>query len=290
MASVHSMTSFSRKESTQDWGSLSWEIRSVNHRYLEAGFRLPEALRSCEMTLREKLRKGLSRGKVDCILQLQINSSQASRVELDHRVIDQYLHAIGQINERTGHPTPVNGLDLLFKPGVMLQNQLDNELLIDAVSALFDAALTEHIANRAREGKALATLIQERLDKIAAIVTQLRPMIPALVQQQKEKLHARLAEMKGQLDESRIEQEIALLAQRIDVDEELDRLNTHLQEVKRALKEGGGIGRRLDFLMQELNREANTLSSKSIASETTLLAVDMKVLIEQMREQIQNLE
>lgn len=290
MASVHSMTAFSRKETRHDWGTLACEIRSVNHRYLETSFRMPEALRSVEPQLREKIRKPLSRGKVDCSFQLQLDSAQSSQVELDDQVIEQYLRAINQINERTGNPVPVNGLELLFKPGVMRQQHLDNEILVQAASSLFDEALLDHVSHREREGKALSLLIQERLDKIASTVIQLRPMIPALVQQQKEKLHQRLAEIKTQLDEGRIEQEIALLAQRIDVDEELDRLNTHIQEVKRALKDGGGIGRRLDFLMQELNREANTLSSKSVASDTTLLAVDMKVLIEQMREQIQNIE
>lgn len=290
MASVHSMTAFSRKEVRHDWGSLSCEIRSVNHRYLETSFRMPETLRSVEAQLREKIRKPLSRGKVDCSFQLQLDSAQNSRVEIDEQVMEQYLRAINRINEHTGYPTPASGLELLFKPGVMRQQHLDNEILVEAANVLFEQALAEHVAHREREGKALALLIQERLDKISAIVVQLRPMIPALVQQQKDKLHHRLGEIKGQLDESRIEQEIALLAQRIDVDEELDRLNTHIDEVKRALKEGGGIGRRLDFLMQELNREANTLSSKSIASDTTLLAVDMKVLIEQMREQLQNIE
>jgi uncharacterized protein (TIGR00255 family) len=290
VASVHSMTAFSRKEVRHDWGTLSCEIRSVNHRYLETAFRMPEALRCVEPQLREKIRKPLSRGKVDCNFQLQLDSAQHSQVEIDEQVMEQYLHAINRINERTGNPVPATGQELLFKPGVMRQQHLDNDILVQATSALFDETLADHLAHREREGKALAVLIQERLDKIAATVVQLRPMIPALVQQQKEKLHHRLAEIKGQLDEGRIEQEIALLAQRIDVDEELDRLNTHLQEVKRALKEGGGVGRRLDFLMQELNREANTLSSKSMASDTTLLAVDMKVLIEQMREQIQNIE
>lgn len=290
MAAVHSMTAFSRKEASYDWGSIAWEIRSVNHRYLDAAFRLPDLMRTNEALWREKIRKALTRGKVDCILQLQFTAAQNQRVELDQGMIDQYLYAVSLINERTGNPAPVSGLELLFKPGVMVQRQLDHEMLGEISQQLFDEALQEHIAHRQREGAALAAVIQERLDKIAIIVQQLRPMIPALVQQQKEKLLARLADLKAQLDESRIEQEVALLAQRIDVDEELDRLTTHLQEVRRALKEGGSIGRRLDFLMQELNREANTLSSKSVASDTTLLAVDIKVLIEQMREQLQNIE
>lgn len=238
MAAVHSMTAFSRREASHSWGSLSCEIRSVNHRYLEPSLRLPEMLRVCEPMLREKIRKGLGRGKVDCTLQLNLQTTQANGVQLDEQMIDQYLVAINHINERTGNPVPVSGLDLLFRPGVMRQQQLDTEALAEVAEELFNATLTEHIAHRAREGAALATLIEERLDRIAGIVTRLRPMIPALVQQQKEKLHARLAEIKAQLDENRIEQEIALLAQRVDVDEELDRLDTHVQEVRRTLKEG----------------------------------------------------
>ena len=289
MALVHSMTAFSRQESNYDWGSIVWEIRSVNHRYLEANFRMPETVRVIEGTLRETLRKQLSRGKVDCSLQVQLNEAQQS-IKIDQVVMDQYIQAINSINERTGNPTPVNGLDLLFKPGVMQQEQQDNEQLTQAVLALFSQAIAEHIAHREREGAALNELIQQRLVKVSENVINVRPMIPEIIQQQREKTHNRLAELKGQLDEGRIEQEIALLAQRADVDEELDRLDTHIKEVKRALTDGGTIGRRLDFLMQELNREANTLSSKSMASDTTLIAVDMKVLIEQMREQVQNIE
>lgn len=288
-SSVSSMTAFSRQESNHDWGSIAWEIRSVNHRYLEANFRIPEAVRVIEGKLRETLRKQLSRGKVDCSLQLKLNTAEQT-IQLDSAIIDQYLQAINTINERTENPTPVNGLDLLFKPGVILQDQLNNDVLTHAVLDLFNKAIAEHIEHRQREGAALNELIQQRLEKISESVIKVRPMIPEIIQQQREKIHNRLAELKEQMDEGRIEQEITLLANRADVDEELDRLDTHIIEVKRALETKGSIGRRLDFLMQELNREANTLSSKSMASETTLIAVDIKVLIEQMREQVQNIE
>lgn len=291
---VHSMTAFSRNEATYDWGTLSWEIRSVNHRYLEASYRMPESLRSLEPTVREIIRKQLQRGKVDCNLQLRLNAAASKSIKLNEDMLDQYLSAINVVNERISHqsanPAPVNSVDLLFRPGVIEQSETDNEQINAAALELFHKTLAEHIAHRKREGAELANFIQQRLARIAEHVKQLRPMIPAIVQQQKEKLHAKLAELKGDLDNNRVEQEITLLAQRLDVDEELDRLSTHLTEVNRALGDKGGVGRRLDFLMQELNREANTLSSKSIATETTLIAVDLKVLIEQMREQVQNIE
>jgi len=291
---VRSMTAFSRCEASYDWGTLSWEIRSVNHRYLEPGLRLPDALRALEPTVRDNLRKQLSRGKVDCTLQLRLNTVANQALKINEQLLDQYLTAANLVNERIARlPTdaaPVAAVDLLFRPGVIEQNDLDNEQLNAAALKLFNQALTEHIAHREREGAELAGFILQRLNNIGEHVKQLKPMIPAIVQQQKDKLHARLAELKGELDSNRLEQEITLLAQRVDVDEELDRLNTHIAEVTRALKDGGSIGRRLDFLMQELNRETNTLSSKSISSDTTLIAVDMKVLIEQMREQVQNIE
>lgn len=291
---VCSMTAFSRKEVSHDWGTMSWEIRSVNHRYLEASYRLPEAVRSLEPAIREVVRKQLQRGKVDCNLQLRLNTIASKSLQLNEQMLDQYLVAINTINDRIGRqsaePAPVSSVDLLFRPGVIEQNEMDNEEINKIALALFHETLAEHIAHRKREGAELANFIQQRLSKIGEHVKQLRPMIPAIVQQQKDKLHAKLAELKGELDNNRVEQEIALLAQRLDVDEELDRLSTHLIEVNRALNDKGGVGRRLDFLMQELNREANTLSSKSIATETTLIAVDLKVLIEQMREQVQNIE
>lgn len=291
---VRSMTAFSRCEASYEWGSLSWEIRSVNHRYLEPGLRLPDAVRSLEPIIRETLRKQLARGKVDAIMQLRLNTVAGSAMKINEALLDQYLAAINLVNQRISHQSaeasPVAAADLLFRPGVLEQQELDQEQLNKTALQLFEKALAEHIQHREREGAELAGFILQRLDKITDYVKQLRPMIPAIIQQQKDKLHTRLAELKVDLEPNRLEQEITLLAQRVDVDEELDRLTTHITEVSRALKDGGSIGRRLDFLMQELNRETNTLSSKSISSDTTLIAVDMKVLIEQMREQVQNLE
>lgn len=293
-SAVRSMTAFSRCETLHEGSSLACEIRSVNHRYLDSTIRLPDSLRSLEPVIRDTLRKQLSRGKVDCTLQFSRQAATQEKVRLNEALLDQYLEASALINNhlmlRQIDRAPVNASDLLFRPGVIEQSEVDMSVLSDVALQLFHKALEEHIAHREREGAELASLIQQRLDKITAHVRQLKPMIPAIIQQQKEKLHAKLAELKAELNPDRLEQEIALLAQRVDVDEELDRLNTHITEVQRAISDGNSVGRRLDFLMQELNRETNTLSSKSISSETTLIAVDMKVLIEQMREQIQNLE
>lgn len=287
---VHSMTAFSHEEIACQQIALIWEIRSVNHRYLDMNIRLPEGLRSLESQVRERLRKKLQRGKIDCTLQKNLISSSNEVLDLDRGKISQYLQAIEQINQTLDVPAPINALDLLFKPGVIKELSIDQDTLEKKALQAFDTALDSHIDHRCREGEELAQIIQLRLDKIKQHIEVLRTKIPEIIQLQKDKLTTRLAECQADLNHDRVEQEIVLLAQKIDVDEELDRLNTHVLEVNRVLNDGGSIGRRLDFLMQELNREANTLSSKSITAETTLIAVDLKVLIEQMREQVQNIE
>lgn len=293
-SAVRSMTAFSRCETLHEGSGLAWEIRSVNHRYLDTSLRLPDSLRSLEPAVRELLRKQLARGKVDCTLQLSNPKATQETLRINEPLLDQYLEATARINthlrKREINTAAISATELLFRPGVIEQNELDAGKLGEIALELFHKALAEHIAHREREGLELTAVIQQRLDRISELVRQLKPMIPAIVQQQKDKLLAKLTELKAELNPDRLEQEITLLAQRVDVDEELDRLNTHITEVQRAFNDGGSVGRRLDFLMQELNRETNTLSSKSISSETTLIAVDMKVLIEQMREQIQNLE
>ncbi len=286
---TQSMTAFSSREASFDWGTLLWEIRSVNHRYLDVNCRLPEKLRSLEPVVRDTVRKKLQRGKVDCTLHFVLRSEANEALEINEVVLQQYLDAVAAVNKRLDTPAATSSLDLLAKPNVIVESELDKEQLVSEATQLFNTALTEHVEGREREGKEMANFICQRLDKIDEHVATIRPRIPEIIDQQKGKLLARLEELKSELDESRLEQEIAYLAQKLDVDEELDRLVTHVNEVKRVLDEGGSIGRRLDFLMQELNREANTLSSKSITSETTLAAVELKVLIEQMREQIQNL-
>ncbi len=286
---TRSMTAFARQEAEHPWGSLSWEIRSVNHRYLEPHLRLHENLRELEGPLRDKLRKSLSRGKVECTLRFHAEA-QNQQLTVNEDFARQVVAAAEQVAGLTGQAEPLNALELLRWPGVLQDTKLDMELVKKAALELFDQALDDLHEGRAREGAELASLIEQRLSAISDIVVDVRTKLPQILQAQRDNLKSRLAELTEDLDASRLEQEMVILAQKADVDEEMDRLNTHVQEVRRVLKQKGPIGRRLDFLMQELNREANTLSSKSIVTDTTQSAVELKVLIEQMREQIQNIE
>ncbi|MFC6670766.1 YicC/YloC family endoribonuclease [Marinobacterium aestuariivivens] len=286
---TRSMTAFTRQETQSDWGSLVWEIRSVNHRYLEPHLRLPESLRELEGALREQLRKSLSRGKVECTLRF-VPETQQQTLSVDRDFAAQLIAAAQDLRTLMTDSQPLNPLEVLRWPGVMRESELDMEAVKKASLALFSQALKDLAEGRSREGAELAQLIEMRLDGIEQVVAQVRKRLPEILQAQRDNLRSRLAELQEELDENRLEQEIALLAQKADVDEELDRLGTHVQEVRRVLKQKDPIGRRLDFLMQELNREANTLSSKSIVADTTQCAVELKVLIEQMREQIQNIE
>ncbi|WP_461516933.1 YicC/YloC family endoribonuclease [Porticoccus sp.] len=284
-----SMTAFARQTIECPWGTAAWEIRSVNHRYLETGFRMPETVRDIEMALRELARKHLQRGKVDCTLQLNI-AQESGDVAVNESLARQYIDASEQLSGLMGNPAPVSPLDILRWPGVLKEPEIDREELKKTLLDLFGQALTQLTEGRRREGERLGQLIEQRLDAIAVEVTAVRGNLPLLLAAQRQKILDRLSEVSANLDQDRLEQELVLLAQKADVDEELDRLETHLGEIRRVLKRNEPIGRRLDFLMQELNREANTLSSKSIASDTTNSAVELKVLIEQMREQIQNIE
>ncbi len=284
-----SMTAYARAQRDYDWGSLVWELRSVNHRYLETGFRLPETLRDSEMTLRELARRHLSRGKVDCSLQLHFSHSREGvGVNLDRA--RQYIDAARRVAELMTEPAAVSPLDILNHPGVLEEREVDGEELKAATLDLFASALEQLAAARAREGEKLGEFIRQRLDSIAGEVEKVRARMPDILDAQRRRLHDRIAEICTTVDDERLEQEIVYLAQKADVDEELDRLEAHLTEIRRTLDNNGAIGRRLDFLMQELNREANTLSSKSLATDTTQSAVELKVLIEQMREQVQNIE
>ncbi len=287
---THSMTAFSRQQHDAQWGSLSWEIRSVNHRYLETSLRLPDIFRGLENTVRESLRKKLNRGKVECNLRYQFVEHQQSNITLDTNLLEKLLRANSEIDQITGNKQTLSNSELLSWPGVIKQEQLDTKDIEKQALALFVAALDDHIVSRAREGESMKGFIQTRLNSIREIVSTIQHDMPAILAAQKQNLLTKIAEIKAEVEPTRFEQEVALLAQKADVDEELDRLSSHLDEVQRVLNADGQKGRRLDFLMQELNREANTLSSKSIVVETTLGAVELKVLIEQMREQIQNIE
>lgn len=285
-----SMTAFSRQQSEQQWGSLTWEIRSVNHRYLETSVRLPEVFRGLENAVREAVRKKLNRGKVECQLRFQLNDTSAGEISINSELVDQLAQASSEIQKQLDGNVTVNTMEILRWPGVIAESQLDSNELETAALELFQSALDDLLATRQREGADLEGFLNQRIQSIREIVSELREKMPGIIAAQRQSLTDKLAELKVELEPTRLEQEITLLAQKADVDEELDRLNSHLDEVERVLKTSGQKGRRLDFLMQELNREANTLSSKSIVVETTRGAVELKVLIEQMREQIQNVE
>lgn len=286
---TRSMTAFARQESQQNWGSLVWEIRSVNQRYLEPHFRVPESFRALEPALRDQLRKQLSRGKIDCSLRFDVEKQQQG-MQIDQQRAQQLIDAAQQVADLSSNSQPINPLDVLQWPGVMLDTQLDMQEIQAQALSLFHQAVEDLNSGREREGAELADLITQRLDAISEVVKDVRQKMPNILQAQRELLLKRVQDLTLEIDPVRLEQEIALLAQKADVAEEMDRLDTHVQEVRRILQQKGAVGRRLDFLMQELNREANTLSSKAIVVETTNSAVELKVLIEQMREQIQNIE
>ncbi|WP_172148445.1 MULTISPECIES: YicC/YloC family endoribonuclease [Pseudomonas] len=286
---IHSMTAFARAEQAGTNGTLSWELRSVNHRYLEPHLRLPDAFRDLEGAVREALRNGLSRGKVECTLRFAEDSA-GQPLQVDRERAAQLVSAAESVASLIKHPAPLNPLEVLSWPGVLVADAADPQVLNKAALSLFKQALDELKQSRSREGIELAKLLNERLDSIDGEVAALRELVPQMLAVQRQKILARSAELQAELDPQRLEQELVILAQKSDVAEELDRLSTHVSEVRRVLKSGGAAGRRLDFLMQELNREANTLGSKAFDTRSTQAAVNLKVLIEQMREQVQNIE
>lgn len=281
-----SMTAFARSES----GHISWEIRSVNHRYLEVGLKVPDAFRSLEISLRNKLKARLNRGKIDC--QLRIGHSQASEASLsiDEKLLEDLTGALATIIPKLETVAPVNPLEVLKWPGILSEPTEDEESIKKTVVELFDSALAQLIEMRSSEGAELRKIILEKLADLRSIVDQAATEAPIISARQRDKMISKLNDLNIDADPGRIEQELVIMAQKSDVAEELDRLNTHIEEVSATLDSKEAVGRRLDFLMQELNREANTLSSKAVATNTTIQAVELKVTIEQMREQIQNIE
>jgi uncharacterized protein (TIGR00255 family) len=283
------MTAFARQESQHSWGALIWEVRSVNQRYLEPHLRIPNSFRDLELALRDLIRQNLNRGKIDCTLHFVVEKEQQG-IQINRERAKQLIDAAESLSSLTTDPQPIDSLEILRWPGIMLETKLDMDAVKKQALTLFSAALDDLIQGRSREGAELANLINHRLDAIAIVVSQVREKMPQIMEAQRRLLLKRVTDLGLEIDTVRIEQEIALLAQKADVAEEIDRLDTHVQAVRQILTTGGAIGRRLNFLMQELNREANTLSSKAIVVDTTNSAVELKVLIEQMREQIQNIE
>lgn len=286
---IYSMTAFARLEVKKDWGDAVWEIRSVNQRYLENFFRLPEQFRGLENTLREKLRQSLTRGKIECSLRIETKKQTNAELNLNKELANQVIQSLQWIKAQAGEGE-INLTDVLRYPGVVEAQEQDLDAISQDLLTAFDDLLTDFIAMRGREGEKLNDIIQQRLDAIAVETDKVRSQMPVVLQWQRERLLQRFEDAQINLDPQRVEQEMILLAQRVDVAEELDRLQMHVKETTNILKKGGAVGRKLDFMMQELNRESNTLASKSINADITASAVELKVLIEQMREQIQNLE
>jgi uncharacterized protein (TIGR00255 family) len=287
---IASMTGFARREISGSWGALVCELRSVNHRFLESGFRLPDELRAIEGELRQRLARELKRGKVDCSITYRRMQGAEAALEVDPAALERLLTTVRDISRTLPGNHTVNVLDVLRWPGVLRDERDDSEELLKAAHTLFGATVEDLIAARAREGQRLRELLDQRCNGLDALVAHVRTRLPEVHARVRARLDERLAELKANVDQERLEQELAILLQRLDVDEELDRLTGHIAEIRRVIGGTEPAGRRLDFLMQELNREANTLSSKSQDLDTTRSAVDMKVIIEQMREQVQNAE
>jgi len=287
---TRSMTAFARHEEQTELGSLSWEIRSVNHRYLEVSFRLEESFRPFEMAMRKLISDTLSRGKVEVALRYRAPEQTQSALQMNVDLAKAVMENYQQLASFTDSAAPIDILRVMQWPGVIQTESLDQDALQATVLESLKHALADLVATREREGAALEQMIIQRCEQINDIAEQTKTRLPEILASHRQKLSDRIDELEVNLEPERLEQEMVLLAQKADVAEEIDRLQNHVNEVKHTLKRDEPIGRRLDFLMQELNREANTLGSKSIDTDTTRYSVDLKVLIEQMREQIQNIE
>ena len=287
---IKSMTAFARKQLDTELGALSWELRSVNHRYAEFSIRLPDELRVIEPRVRECLAVGVKRGKVDATLRYKPNVSQDAGINLNTELVTSVLKACTEVEREMDNPARINPVEILRWSGVMQPPQLDMERLRTDILALLEQTIAELLESRLREGEKINGMLMQRNDAVQQQLSVVRDGLPGILQDSRSKLMARLEEYKAELDQNRLEQEMVFLAQKIDVEEELDRLDVHIEEMRRVLTLDEPVGRRLDFLMQEFNREVNTLGAKSISAVTTRASVDMKVLVEQMREQIQNVE
>jgi uncharacterized protein (TIGR00255 family) len=284
------MTAFARTSGEDPLAELTWELRSVNHRYLEIFVRLPDEFRAMEPLVRERVSARLGRGKLECVLRCQWAPTRAAGIEVDEERLVAVLDACRMVETRSAEATSPGVMDLLRWPGVVRDPEIDKGSLQQHAMELLDAALDELIGTREREGTQIRDMLLARLDGVGRQVARARARLPEVRENIRQKMTSRVAELEIRVDPDRLEQELALLAQKIDIDEELDRLDAHVGETRRVVDRDEPVGRRLDFLMQEFNREANTLGSKSADSETTAVAVELKVLIEQMREQIQNVE
>ncbi|MEY6431279.1 YicC/YloC family endoribonuclease [Thioalkalicoccus limnaeus] len=287
---VKSMTAFAREDLSSESGELVWEVRSVNHRFLEPSIRLPEDLRALEPAVRERLTGRLQRGKVDCTLRYVARPGAMTSLTVNHHLLRQLIAVGDEVAVALDQAAALSVADLLRWPGLLQEPARDLDEVMSTALSLLDRTLDGLIAARQREGARLMQLIAARCDELERLVEQVRARLPDILAEFRQRLLDRLTELRAELDASRLEQEVVMIAQRIDVAEELDRIAAHVAEIRDVCRRPEAIGRRLDFLMQELNREANTLGSKSVDVATTRAAVDMKVLVEQMREQVQNVE
>ena len=287
---LHSMTGFARESVETDLGTMTWEIRAVNHRYLDVQFKLPEDLRPKEQAFRQQASAVLGRGKIECGLYFRRATDQSSEMQIDMELVELLGTRVSELSAKLSSTAAINPIEILRWPGVMQQPEVDAEPLFGEAAILLDKTLAALDDMRASEGQRIGQMLESRCADIEQIAAIVRKRMPEVLAASRAKQRERIDKLDVEADPARLEVELALIAQKIDVDEELDRLESHLVEIRDALGEGKPVGRRLDFLMQELNREANTLGSKSADTETTKAAVDLKVLIEQMREQIQNVE
>ena len=287
---LHSMTGFARESVESKLGTLTWEIRAVNHRYLDVQFKLPDELRPKEQEFRQRVSEHVGRGKVECSLFFRRAVDLDSEMQVDTDLVELIGHRISDLTAKLPNVAAVNPIEILRWPGVIRQPDVDVEPLLEAAAALLDETVATFSEMRKREGARIATLIEARCKDIEAIVASVRERMPQVLEATRAKQMERIEALNVEADPARLEIELALVATKLDVDEELDRLASHIVEIRDTLGSSKPVGRRLDFLMQELNREANTLGSKSADTETTRAAVELKVLIEQIREQIQNLQ
>lgn len=287
---IKSMTGFAAQGEQFDFGRLGWEVRSVNHRYLEYSLRMPEEFRALEPKVRDILGRFVKRGKIDATLRFHPMGGAGGAVALNHDFAAQLIALHSDLSALAGKEQDVDVTQLLRWPGVVSEALADPAPLHAAALSLLEKAGESLVAVRAREGEKMAEMVTERLDGVSALTGQVREWLPEIRRALRERMRERVADLGQNLDAERLEQEVAVLAQKMDVDEELDRLDAHVVETRRTLTQKKPVGRRLDFLMQEFNREANTLSSKSVDQRTTQASVELKVLIEQMREQVQNVE
>jgi uncharacterized protein (TIGR00255 family) len=287
---IYSMTGYAALTEEQPLGTLNVEIRSVNHRYLDLQFRLPDEFRSFEPALRELVATRLTRGKVECRVGFTKSATSQVSLQINHRLLEQLMALDQRVRAQLPGSAGLSASDVLRWPGMLETDALPLETLKDQTQRLFAKAMEEFAQSRAREGEKLKDLLLDRVRRIEELVVKVKPKIPILVSAYQERLAARLRDVAADLDDDRMRQEVVLFAAKVDVEEELSRLNAHLSETRRILQAGGAVGKRLDFLMQELNREANTLGAKSVDIDVSQAALELKVTIEQMREQVQNIE